>query len=446
MKKARIAVVALAVLMLFAAVSCKEPHVHEFSKEWTSDAKNHWHVCECGEKAAEAKHALEVKKDGTNHWNECSECGYKTEEVAHVYGDPQVKDGQVIQVCECGDVKEVANAVVVGMESELKAAIEDGSKAIYLANSITLSKTITIKNGKDVCIFLNGFDISSDECCFIMNASGDGLGGTLKIEGNGSVSTTSSYAFFIFGNSNSEREAACKLSIGKDVKVSGTYAVSVFQGSGNSCYDVKIDIYGKVEGAQPIYVRGSITNTERAIELNIHDNAEISCLDGKAIYLAGYAKTTFGKDVKVTSDGNAIAIAAGELVVNGSIITAGSKEGSDEGSGGSISTKYSSAIYVKQHDTNLSLKVAVNSGVLSGYIPFYQDKGQSATAKPDLVEISITGGDFKVLSSDGPSVKSEDKTGFISGGMYTAKPADEYIKEGFEAKKLSENSWTVVSK
>lgn len=34
MKKARIVVVALAILMLFAAVSCKEPHVHEFG-DWT---------------------------------------------------------------------------------------------------------------------------------------------------------------------------------------------------------------------------------------------------------------------------------------------------------------------------------------------------------------------------------------------------------------------------
>lgn len=101
MKKARIAVVALAVLMLFAAVSCKEPHVHS-------------------------------------------------------YGDPQVKDGKVVQVCECGDVKEVEGAVAVGTEDALKKAIEDGVANIYLSSDIDVSDTIIVGGEKKIVLNLNG--------------------------------------------------------------------------------------------------------------------------------------------------------------------------------------------------------------------------------------------------------------------------------------------------
>ena len=114
--------------MLFAAVSCKEPHVHEFSKEWTSDASNHWHECECGEKA---------------------------DEVAHVYGDPQVKGDKVVHVCdECDYEEEIKGAVAVGTEEALKKAIEDGVANIYLSENVDLHEGLVIR--KSVKLDLNG--------------------------------------------------------------------------------------------------------------------------------------------------------------------------------------------------------------------------------------------------------------------------------------------------
>ena len=93
------------------------------------------------------------------------------------------------------------------------------------------------------------------------------------------------------------------------------------------------------------------------------------------------------------------------------------------------------------------MKVTVNSGSLSAYIPFYQDKGESNSPNPGLVEIAVKGGTFTSTSEDeGPvAIKSEDKTGFISGGIFSTEPEATYIAEGYEAIVDGAN-WKVVSK
>lgn len=131
-------------------------HTHSYSTDWKSNADNHWHECECGEKADVAEHDFVSNNDDTNHWKECSVCGYKTEEVAHVYGDSQVKDGQVIKVCECGASKVVDDAVAVGTGEALKDAINEG-KMIYLENDIEVvrAENLYFTFSKDACINLN---------------------------------------------------------------------------------------------------------------------------------------------------------------------------------------------------------------------------------------------------------------------------------------------------
>lgn len=58
--------------------------VHSFGNEWKSDADQHWHECECGEKSAVSAHTFEWITDkeaeagvaGFKH-KECTVCGYK---------------------------------------------------------------------------------------------------------------------------------------------------------------------------------------------------------------------------------------------------------------------------------------------------------------------------------------------------------------------------------
>ena len=105
-------------------------HIHSYGTDWKYDGTNHWHECECGDKANIAAHSasewivdtaatetadgakhkectvckkvLETapipatgsththsygtdwKYDGTNHWHEC-ECGDKSDTAAHSF-------------------------------------------------------------------------------------------------------------------------------------------------------------------------------------------------------------------------------------------------------------------------------------------------------------------------------------------------------------------------
>ena len=62
---------------------------HTFPEEWKSDADNHWHECECGEKADTVAHTFEwvidkeatAQEPGSKH-EECTVCGYARDAVA----------------------------------------------------------------------------------------------------------------------------------------------------------------------------------------------------------------------------------------------------------------------------------------------------------------------------------------------------------------------------
>ena len=63
-------------------------HAHQYSNQWTSDATNHWHECECGEKSDLSAHQFQwvidweatTTKTGRKH-QECTICGYQTAPV-----------------------------------------------------------------------------------------------------------------------------------------------------------------------------------------------------------------------------------------------------------------------------------------------------------------------------------------------------------------------------
>lgn len=63
-------------------------HAHQYSDQWTSDATNHWHACQCGEKSDLSAHQFQwvidqeatTTKTGLKH-QECATCGYQTAAV-----------------------------------------------------------------------------------------------------------------------------------------------------------------------------------------------------------------------------------------------------------------------------------------------------------------------------------------------------------------------------
>ena len=336
------------------------------------------------------------------------------------------------------------DGVLVVNENELKSAIEAG-KSVVLCENVTLSETVNINNGQDIVINLNGNDITTSKY-FKISANGEDInGGNVKVTGSGTIDGQNGFTFLIYGNGNNSETKECKLTIDKDVIVKGTYAISLYD-TNNKSYDVSIDIYGQLEGYQPIYINGNINNTDRCPILKINDGAKIICNENSGIYIAGYSNTIIG-DAEITSKGNAINIAAGKLEINGADITGGDGYGTDAGSGGSISTVKSSAVFVKQHTTNLPVEVTINSGTLSAYIPFYQHKGElEDNANPEDVRIVIDGGNFISNNKEGSiSIKSDDKTGFITGGSFSTDPF-EYLAVGSFAERNSDGTFTVTQK
>lgn len=69
---------------MFILTACG--HKHSYSDDWSTNETSHWHACtgeKCDETKDSAEHTFETKYDATNHWSECSVCGYKKGEEAH---------------------------------------------------------------------------------------------------------------------------------------------------------------------------------------------------------------------------------------------------------------------------------------------------------------------------------------------------------------------------
>lgn len=63
-------------------------HAHQYSGKWISDATNHWHECQCGEKSDLSAHQFQwvIDRDATatqpgEKHQECATCGYQTAPV-----------------------------------------------------------------------------------------------------------------------------------------------------------------------------------------------------------------------------------------------------------------------------------------------------------------------------------------------------------------------------
>ena len=110
------------VLVLVVAVicSCTPAHQHSFSDSYSSDETNHWHECDCGDKADLAEHSwnngIVTLKPTTESEGErtytCTICrGKKTETVdkldpghVHSYDKINYDENHHWYECECGEI------------------------------------------------------------------------------------------------------------------------------------------------------------------------------------------------------------------------------------------------------------------------------------------------------------------------------------------------------
>lgn len=391
------------------------------------------------------------KKDETNHWHVCTTCGEKLDLASHTFGSWEIlSDTQVDRNCKVCSQSEIVDGVFVSTADELAKAFGESDNIIYLGADITLTNSIKVSTGKSYVVDLNGHTIGKDKETFIIEH------GKVEFKGTGTIQETADNQYspiIIKGSDTSTETNYSVVTIGKDVTLKGWAGLFIRESSNKHAYGIVVNMNGKIvvpaneSDATPnvhgVYINGNIKDeTGNIPQINI-DGAEITT-NNNAVYAAGYAKWSI-KNTKITAKNNGLVVASGEFEIDGGEIEAGSKKGTLPSYQGSITQNTASAIYIKQHTTTPTIKVTVKGGTYSSYIPFYQDKGEATTPQPDKVTLSITGGTFTSNSETGSiAVKSENKTGFITGGIFSTDPKT-YIAEGYETKQDG-TSWTVVKK
>ncbi len=172
MKKHKWFAVISAMVMAFAVAGCQidsDRHEHSFSKDWTSDATDHWHAATCGhitEVSGKAKHTFgeyvsnndaTTEADGTKT-RECSVCGYK---------DTVTDEGSKIIVPEFVFVK---GGTVTG------AAYTNNYKGVFIEG-----RTVTLSD-----FYMSKYEVTKAQYKAIME---DTSLNTLKITADPSYST-----------------------------------------------------------------------------------------------------------------------------------------------------------------------------------------------------------------------------------------------------------------
>ena len=119
-------------------------HTHKYGTEWKYDETNHWHECECGNKADITAHTFKqiidkeatATEKGSKH-EECTVCGYKKATVDipkidshnHNYGTEWKHDEtNHWNECECGNKADITAHTFKQIIDKEATATEKGSK------------------------------------------------------------------------------------------------------------------------------------------------------------------------------------------------------------------------------------------------------------------------------------------------------------------------------
>ena len=146
-----------------APVTIPVEHIHKYSDKWSSDAANHWHECECGDKSAQGAHQFKwvidrdatTTKTGQKH-QECTTCGYKTAPVTiPVKSAPTVtvKDSTVTV-----SNKSQTTKLDVKADEDAKLTYKSDNKSVKVDKNgkVTISKNFVGKATITVTATVNG--------------------------------------------------------------------------------------------------------------------------------------------------------------------------------------------------------------------------------------------------------------------------------------------------
>lgn len=322
----------------------------------------------------------------------------------------------------------VVNDTAYSTLASAVAAAKDGGTIDLLKNA---SEYLWLKNGEDVTLNLNGYTLSSENYPVYVKH------GKLTVNGPGIIKETSpDYgAILIKGSTNQSDENYSIVTVNKNVTLEGWSPIFVDQNSAKA-YGVTVNLNSVTLNAKNdtsnalgagIYVNGQITDATNAPVINL-DSTTITST-GHGMYLAGCADTTVN-NCNITGNQTGIEIRAGKLAINGASVT-GNGTPTEITPNGNGSTAVGAGIAVMQHTTKLPITVDISDGTISGYTGLLESNPQN-NSEEDLAKVSInvTGGKFAAINGGTNAVSSDDKTGFISGGLFSKEFNKSYCTTG----------------
>ena len=136
--------------------------------------------------------------------------------------------------------------------------------------------------------------------------------------------------------------------------------------------------------------------------------------------LVNYGVATLSGGTITASTG--VEFRAGTLTITGGTITATGEFAADPNGNGATTSGV--AVAMMQHTTERDLTLNITGGEFNGAYAVYQQNIQNNDS--GTLTMSLTGGTFN------GNVDSENCTEYISGGLYSVKPAAEAFKPGFD--------------
>ena len=338
-------------------------------------------------------------------------------------------------------VAKVGNTYYKTLPEAVAAAQNGEATTITLLTDVALTNYIYIKDGKNITLDLNGHTIT--RAGYSVFRVGNAK---FHVTGSGSINEAvkDGYAPIIALGSGTDTADYTIITIDKDVTLKGDYA-GIFvdtdtSGSYNN-YGLVINMKGSIDVKRDgedspgsgIYVNGNNkVTTGNVMQINL-DGTRINAGNGQGIYAAGYAKWNL-KNCTFNAEQAAIELRAGEMTINGGSYTATDVPTTVEPNGNG-STTDGAAIAVCQHTTKLSTSLTINGGTFTGFSALYEKNAQGNSAEDIAkVNLKVAGGRFATSNGGTAAVYSENKTGFITGGLFTSDPsayvADDHYVDG----------------
>lgn len=358
----------------------------------------------------------------------------------------------------CGNVKksQTAKALIgdkgyLSIAAALVTGVADGETAtVELLDDDKLSTSVNVVNNKNITLELNNHAINHTAGYFVVN------GGELTIQ-NGTINSSSNMTVILNGTADSSVDKYSTLNI-NNATISNTYptgtAIHVDNpltnwGQPDREYGIDINIDGSAINSNgfALAVNGNYRVGENVNDFVIK-NSSLTSNEACAMFISGYSVV----DTIATSYTGLLTgceIRAGILNIKGNenSFTSTTTEPSEVVFNHSGTSVAGAGLGVSQHmvGSNFSNPIVVNveGGEFTGPVGLTEAYTLEKESYKDTT-INVTGGRF-VDTSDEQSVSSENCSKYISGGTYTTKPKENYIKDGYKAiyDGAAEDTWTI---